>query len=656
MMLLLRVKYLSNSCLRYSSFVHNEAIKAFSVKEDRYEAWIDFRLHRRGAKSDKNTEFNSRTGNNISEMSWSRLLRTLDYPILCDESFTVDDFDSQCHKRFQKVATFDRRKWFRLADAFIGAKNRCSSDAKAEFGWKSRYLTSLTRHFLDEDRIAELTPEECVFCCFLASLLRQFPIIEKSPKTTSTMFDRRGQIAMPDYLVRKMLEILPEMSFHEVGLVCHAFVRCNMRPVTEHKRLTWALLEVIAELPAKVNDHDLDELNEPLSSVCKFLMGKRVGTIAPKSSVKILERFGPILGDLHYMTRIRLIHVVPKGSWLESRLRHEFINHFSAAAKSDLDRIFRAKDLAEIALLLFNWNHRNDDPIYGMLAEKMERLDLSDPRNGQYYLQLVTALAKKGHLLQRHVCRIFDTAKKYEKDFLSRDFRSESEMCRLARNLIFELADNSDSAPDNSRMSRLSDEKYLRRTDHLYRNQLVTLAELDCAVEIQHPDYAGTRLSAESRNKMLDLIHPQIESKDRIEIIAENLKQCFGDHVYKVRVLPHSTCEDVLCCFETKKVKSSGIELIATEIRPDYLESLRTNIVAPDLSGGLTWFVYITSKRTHYDLDGRPWGQLAWRQSQLHSLGYKTILVPFFYHCAKHVDSRSRTFLRRQTYDSLKKS
>ena len=136
-----------------------------------------------------------------------------------------------------------------------------------------------------------------------------------------------------------------------------------------------------------------------------------------------------------------------------------------------------------------------------------------------------------------------------------------------------------------------------------------------------------------------------------MDVIAENLRQIFGDSVYKAIVLPHSTSEDIICCFNLQQEKRNHTRFVAKEISQDYLDSLKVDISVPDPNLGV-WFVYLASKKAWQDADQKPWGALACKQRQLRTLGYNTVLLPFFLPCAKYVDGKSQSLLRRLTYET----
>ncbi len=518
------------------------------------------------------------------------------------------------------------------------------------FKWTSRYVRQVVTAFLGEEKhLAQVTAQECVFLMFLLGLQREFPTpyevkavgITKDESELVDEADVYGEIDIPPYLADKLTSVLPELEVGEIGVVCHSIHKTRMKLHTQSRKLNNSLQKVLLNAP----DEDLLRNEFAISCICKIL--KNRGTVNFELIKCLMDKYLPLLRHLHPMTRIRVmnmfVHPIPKG-------HKPLLKEFARCCLGQLDNL-RIKDLEQIAFILYIGNYTRDPSVYQAIGSAIDGCTLSDPRSGRSLVYLASFLAKKGFFKDDLITEIMSSANACEPLHAA---TTESELVKASLDLLLQLG--RPRQPQGRRDFHLAEVRSyeMRRSKMLYRIALFYVAELDCNVELDHPQYGGSRLDPDLRKKFLPLgqFDAPLSASERLKAdVLGDLWRIYGKKGARLaKLLPHAVATDIVLCLT--KLKSG--KWVAFPLEEDKLEALSAEIqssrVLTSLDGGSSSsssvaVAVLVPKRSHFDGDGDPVGPLAFKARQLTSLGYRVVMVRHYVYAASKREGVSTKYL-----------
>ena len=577
-----------------------------------------------------------------SHMSWAQLCESMRYLLFVYESerqaskpkllqLLHHTLDQECSQRFKQKSEKStelleekNRSGF-LSLAFMWMRT-CPDRNISSLNWTCRYTKSVIDFYLSKEMLEVLDHEEFVFLMYLVGMHRAYPNMSKKRNWK----DHGAKI--PLYLGVKLEQILKQASLFETDLICQSLNKAFLRLHIECGSVTNILIDKLIT----INDDEIFNNNYAINSICKLLLNR--GSLNFDKMQFVVEKFIDCLPDLHPMTQIRLVLLVT-----DSRVYDydHFVHRFATSIQDKFNQL-RMKDLAMISHILFTANYTRDPYVFTKLCSALEKCDRSDPRSSLHIIYIISILIKMKMLVTQDINKLFD---KVNDSKSLRSAVTKEQFVEAAVDVIFSLA------PDSVYKNLQIREK--RHSSHLYINGMRSLADLDWNIELDFPNYSGTRLNKDLRRKFLKISHPgeyannTSGEKLRREIL-QDFMLLFGPHVHLKQLMPHYSTNDItLCLNQYRKKNLTTLQVFETEVgcNDDF------ELIPLDFSYG-DWYAFVIPKASNLDVNGIPLGPAMHKIRQLESLGYRVIVIPQHVYMTKKAKGITHQYLQNLIYDA----
>ena len=257
------------------------------------------------------------------------------------------------------------------------------------------------------------------------------------------------------------------------------------------------------------------------------------------------------------------------------------LEEFIRSIEKDLEKL-RSKDLETISSCLNKLNYKKgmNEPFitklmtYADESLTADRLNIGAIIKRKYnqifisarsFLQFQIEMARLGHYHQNHLNHILATVN--SSDELKRA-ESFMDIMECGMRILLRIEGIYDT-PQN--YEAIHNE--LKKNIKLNRAALSAIFKLDCQIEVDCPEYTGSRLSKNDRHKLSSLLERQPDHSIDLRImknVLHDICRIFNipynyeetDLLYHGYISPDSVCRDVVFCADVKSSSWNEIKLI----------------------------------------------------------------------------------------------
>ena len=480
------------------------------------------------------------------------------------------------------------------------------------------YIREFQSLFLSPNVLKTLSSDEVIYVLFLSSVRRCPELFNDNWSTTG------GKIStVPPNLYLKLTQILPDLPLMEVGIVAAAIHMNHLTISSEMKQIS----EDIFSSLLNVKNGELAQNDSAINVVCKLM--KERGNVNFHIMAQIVRKYEVAIVELSANTQIRLMAMLTEGS---QRDLERILENFTKSIANNLGDL-RMKDIEKLCFILYNVNFRNANLIQKIRESIHQRLPSKNPKSYRCLVYSLLYLSKIGHLDAKTVNRIFEAANQNEKLQIA---NSNDELAKASLNFLFAMC-------GVVSWESGSIENELKRSGILYKNLLLSMAHIDCVIDVDYKDYTGVRLNQNLRRKFVELAPkepPNSYTFQMKESVLSDLKKILGINVYKTKVIPHAPTEEIIFCAPQGSLK-------AIEIDNGMLESMKGAVVKPESGQGKRWICVLVPKRNNIDGRQNLLGQGSFLRRQLEILGYQVIVINFFSYEREKRRRNSQKFVKR---------
>jgi hypothetical protein len=312
-----------------------------------------------------------------------------------------------------------------------------------------------------------------------------------------------------------------------------------------------------------------------------------------------------------------------------------FVRTFATSIRRHLLSM-RIKDIEHTCLILQFLNYTSDMGIYKAIEEALLQCDKSDPRSGRHFVFVIAYLSRMGHFHLDSIEKLIHLANRHCDVATIRD---NATLASAGMKLCSSVFPNQD-------VREQLQFREMNRTGPLYLSALGSVAELDCCVDIEIPEYAGERLAPELRQRILSIARSESTGgsstlSTRLDILAD-VRDLLGDeNVFFGKVFPHAPFASIVFCL--RKVKP----LVVSPLPGDFVGRLAAGreVARPPQNIG-KWYAVLVPRRDNLNYYGQPIGIVVSQIRQVQRLGYVPLCVQHWAYSKAKTENHSKAFLR----------
>ena len=470
-------------------------------------------------------------------------------------------------------------------------------------------------HLLFQKHLDRLTPQQLLFGLFLCSIKKRYPGCY--PK-----FSKGQGFPIPDALYEKLVQVIPQYSNMEIGLLCNCLHQSHLLLELKHSAVRQAALQTLVNYDEKHISRD----RFIIACIAKFL--RRRGSENHKYVIKTMEKYKKHLSSIGTFSNIRLLQFILQGKPSQTESR-EFIRELCNNLGGQLNTV-RLKDLELLAYGLYFLNHKDVNvEMRGKIADAVHKCDWADVKSGRSFVYLTMILAKMGQYEIESINQIMDAANKSKIGNLE----TEEGLARSVQ-FMFDL-----NIPFVRNVTTKHIIKHIHSSRYYVTNTLFCLLELDGIRQIRGLDWV--KLDKKIKRKLIKHFHglPQHEfhafSSD-YENNGNISAETFADHVkgFVHRDLVNiMKSEDKVWAGHTYQHSTSSVFILRKCDSgkflpfPDDFKAFDVDQIYKADEEGVSQIAVIVPKKGEVDYHGNMFGPLETTVNQLKILGYTPVLV-----------------------------
>lgn len=479
-------------------------------------------------------------------------------------------------------------------------------DFNHKFASWQDFVTLLCATLLSPDHIKCLDQDEFVFCLFLSGCLRTFPLLESNKRLSGGV--SHGGYEIPFHIDHKVCQCLSKVDLDEVGIIAHALHQMFFTLYAHNGEMHRLFLHALLKVP---------DNEGTILSILKVVRDR--GRFENDYVDKIMATYTPLLDRYDHKVKVRLLQVISSGLPVKPQL---FLDTFveSMIKKNDLFCGAQLKTLEPIPQALFNMNYDDKKKAtYELLLKALNQSSRQDPRTGRSFVYANACLAKCGVVHEDNLSQIFEAVNSRSELFLACNTKQQT--LEVGVEALFSL-----KRPPSSSSEQDKKAFEIKRAVHLNLNALFHIAELDCNLELDYPDYKGPRLQAQLREIFLDIKAKPREQKIR-DLVHRDLIEIMGkpSRVYYGYLMPHSSFKEALLCLH-----NGHQDLFGLDISEEFCQQLDSNDGQfkrpPTVTGG-SFMAIVVPTSSKFSSDGVLCGSVQHKVSQLKKLGYNVMVL-----------------------------
>lgn len=259
--------------------------------------------------------------------------------------------------------------------------------------------------------------------------------------------------------------------------------------------------------------------------------------------------------------------------------------------------------------------------IFHEISAQLKNLDFQDPRSGRILVVILKDLASAGVLNEDLVSFCMKKANNFKK------FQNKAEIPGYNDYLEF-LTSLSHCPPEKL---KLHYRKETKDEYGIWTAAILALKELDFIIEMDFPNYKGTRMKKVIRDQICHIKFTKNPKKFDLDrnFIYENLIEILGspEKVYCGQTLPtFPLFQDILICADPKK--STKDEIHAEKLPLEFLKKLedcKEFVKPPKMKS--QWYCIMVPKWDSLSQIGQASGVLNKKIHQLKKLGYEVAII-----------------------------
>ena len=491
---------------------------------------------------------------------------------------------------------------------------------------------------------------ELFFLIYISSFYRNLP---GSSKTT---FSDTDYVLNP-ILEEKCVKFWSSWNYLEKGVLCNSLYMCSINLNFRNHELREGLKQSFLDMP---NDLICDRVLTPLQSMCKVLAKDSIQPTFNSNEIReIMNKFGPHLKTLEYAARMRLLRVITQNR-VDGKDVQWFLDELIDTIEKELKYSRRCKDFELLITAMYDigvhTNKKSQKVLHEILEAALATED-SDIRMGRSLVNLIVGMARMGVINNNAINHLLKDVNNFQPFHESEGLKNLS-----YAGLQFLFSMRQVGHPESKK--RVFSENFIPDWDKRYNARKIPtsvvsrelssnlnlnlgalhkLAEIDYLIEMDFPNYSGTRLDKKIRSKLIRLdrkinsfdikqdIEPNLDlnngtEKHRRFVFQEILKFIPSNNVYFGPTLPHrADMSDIIFC--------ANSDLETMEIDPDFRSKLEANIEIPKLpstnSKNFSWYCVVMPRENHLTQNGSFKGYLLQKIKHLTQVGYSVhVLKP----------------------------
>ena len=479
---------------------------------------------------------------------------------------------------------------------------------------RCQYPKEFIKHAMDF--VVDLSSGELLFVLLISSYYKELP----GCKTF-----RDDAYFLPKFIEDKFVQTWPQWSYIEQTLVCDALYTCRIN-LKENYKMKNCVKQSIMSVP---RDLVIDRnIMSPMIAFLKLLLYENTFTNSyPFESNEIEEfmlKFGPELKYLCFDANIYISKLINQCR-TEGKLFENYMYQFVDSLKTKLNDQKDAKSLLDATIILADFNAEKmiDLEVLDLILDAvLNNSDRYKTQYGIYFINILLLMAKMGvvndHVISDLLRKVNDY-KKFKKVIYS-DNEDFSTVC-----LLFLLSLSSQPKVLQTVISKSPRTNKMLRIENIAA--IHNLAVLDYLLEIDYPQYSGTRLDPTLRAKIIKFensMETKLESQKYCRSIHETIENFYTpEMVYFGPTLPHyRNSNDIVLCLND--------DLDASKIPCNFQDQLKISeciVRPPKPEPGYIWHCIIIPENKNMTLSGTPTGDIMLKVKHLQKLSFEVSIV-----------------------------